>query len=745
MFIWIFYSFATQPFKTDLQVPLFYFMKKISALLITILLIATSVVAEDGYRLWLRYDKIEDASLLAAYKKALQGWMAPGNSATLEATRRELSMGLEGLLGSALPEWKTVKEGAIVFGTPANSGIIAALGLGEPLGKAGKEGYLIQNATYNGKRVVAIAANTDQGVMYGVFHFLRLLQTHQSVNDLSIASTPAIGLRLLNHWDNLDRTVERGYAGFSIWDWHRLPLYIDPRYIDYARANASIGINGTVLTNVNANALILRPDYLEKVKALADVFRPYGIKVYLTARFSAPIELGGLSTADPLDPMVKQWWKDKIDEIYKYVPDFGGLLVKANSEGQPGPQNYGRSHADGANILADALEPYGGVVIWRAFVYSNEQPEDRAKQANMEFEPLDGSFHKNVLIQVKNGPIDFQPREPFHPLFGAMPKTPLMMEFQITQEYLGQGTNLVFLAPMWEEVLQADTHVKGAGSTVARIIEGQLDGHSLTGMAGVSNIGNDRCWTGHPIAQANWYAFGRLAWNPMLSSVTIAAEWIRMTYSNNDSVVRPLTAMLLQSHEICVDYMTPLGLHHIMGAGHHYGPGPWVNQMSRADWTSVYYHKADSLGIGFDRTATGSNAVSQYAPQVRDIFASRTACPEKLLLWFHHVGWQETLEDGKTLWESLCLHYDQGVAGVKKMHEIWRSLEKYVDAERFHHVDMLLSIQEQEAAWWRNACIAYFQSISKLPLPKGVAAPPQTLEYYEGLTFPYAPGIRPRW
>lgn len=720
-------------------------MKKISTLLIAFLLAAMCAMAEDGYRLWLRYDKIADASLLANYHKTLKGWKAPVSSDISRAAFRELKSGLRGLLGKELPQVKKVTQGTILAGTPSNSAELAALGLEGQLKKAGREGYLILNKRYQGQDIIAIAANTDQGVLYGVFHFLRLLQAHQSLENLSIESAPAIQLRLLNHWDNLDRTVERGYAGFSIWDWHRLPLYLDPRYGDYARANASIGINGTVLTNVNANALVLRPDYLEKVKALADIFRPYGIKVYLTARFSAPIELGGLPTADPLDPAVRQWWKDKIDEIYRYVPDFGGFLVKANSEGQPGPQNYGRSHADGANMLADALEPHGGIVIWRAFVYSNEQPEDRAKQANIEFEPLDGSFHKNVLIQVKNGPIDFQPREPFHPLFGAMPKTPLMMEFQITQEYLGQGTNLVFLAPMWQEVLRADTYAKGPGSTVAKIIEGRLDDHALTGMAGVSNIGNDRCWTGHPMAQANWYAFGRLAWDPMLDAGAIAEEWIRMTFSNDAAVMTPLKNMLLDSHETCVNYMTPLGLHHIMGAGHHYGPGPWVSQMPRADWTSVYYHKADSLGIGFDRTTTGSNAVSQYASQVRDRFALRTACPEKLLLWFHHVGWNETLQDGKTLWESLCLHYDKGVAGVSKMHQTWRSLKNQIDKERYYEVDMLLSIQEQEAAWWRNACIAYFQSISKLPLPKGVAPPPQTLEYYEGLTFPYAPGIRPRW
>ncbi len=349
-------------------------------------------------------------------------------------------------------------------------------------------------------------------MLYGTFHFLRLVQTQENIDKLNIVSVPKIQNRILNHWDNLNRTVERGYAGSSIWDWHKLPGYIDQRYIDYARANASIGINGTVLTNVNANALALTKMYLEKFAALADVFRPYGIKVYLTARFSAPVEIGGLKTADPLDPEVQEWWKKKTNEIYEYIPDFGGFLVKANSEGQPGPQNYKRTHADGANMLADAVAPHGGIVMWRAFVYSNETPDDRFKQAYNEFKPLDGQFRKNVLLQVKNGPIDFQPREPFHPLFGAMPKTPLMMEFQITQEYLGQGTNLVYLSTMFKEALDADTYSKGKGSTVAKVVDGSLDNHTISAIAGVANIGSDRNWTGHPFAQANWYAYGRLRW-----------------------------------------------------------------------------------------------------------------------------------------------------------------------------------------------------------------------------------------
>ncbi|MDH7605858.1 MAG: alpha-glucuronidase, partial [Melioribacter sp.] len=543
------------------------------------------------------------------------------------------------------------------------------------------------------------------------------------------------------HWDNLNRTVERGYAGFSIWDWHKLPDYIDTRYKDYARANASIGINGTVLTNVNANAWVLTHDYLLKVAALANVFRTYGIKVYLTARFSAPIEIGNLKTADPLNEDVRQWWKEKVKEIYSLIPDFGGFLVKANSEGQPGPQNYGRSHADGANMLAEALEPYGGVVMWRAFVYDNNIPEDRAKQAYNEFKPLDGKFKKNVLIQVKNGPIDFQPREPFHPLFGAMPNTPLMMEFQITQEYLGQGTHLVYLATLFKECLESDTYCKGKGSTVAKVIDGSLDNHSISGIAGVSNIGTDRNWTGHLFGQANWYAFGRLAWNHELTSEEVAEEWIRQTFSNDNEVVSKIKTIMLKSREDCVNYMTPLGLHHIMGWNHHYGPAPWIKDKHRDDWTSVYYHRADSNGIGFDRTEKGSNAVSQYYPEVAEIFSSLEKCPDEYLLWFHHLPWNYKMKSGNTLWEELCYHYYKGVEGVKETINIWKSLESKIDKDEFEHVKMLLNIQLKEAIWWRNACVLYFQTFSKMPIPNELEKPDKSLEYYMNLNFPYAPGI----
>jgi alpha-glucuronidase len=632
-------------------------------------------------------------------------------------------------------------DGVLVVGTPASSPLVAGLGLEGELERCRDEGFVIHSRAIAGRRATVVAANTETGVLYGVFRFLRLIQTHQDLETVSLVDAPRVQLRVLNHWDNLDRTVERGYAGFSLWDWHKLPDYLDPRYTDYARVNASVGINGTVLTNVNANATALTPEYLAKAAALADVFRPWGIRVYLTARFSAPMEIGGLETADPLDPAVAEWWKDKAAEIYRLIPDFGGFLVKANSEGQPGPQDYGRSHAEGANMLADAVAPHGGVVMWRAFVYSSEEPEDRAKQAYNEFVPLDGSFRPNVLVQVKNGPIDFQPREPFHPLFGAMPKTPLMMEFQVTQEYLGFATHLAFLAPMWEEVLRADTHAKGEGSRVASVIDGSLHGHERTGIAGVANTGTDRNWCGSVMACVNWYAFGRLAWDPGLDSATIAGEWVRATFGNDPGVVGPVTEMLLASREAVVDYMTPLGLHHLMARGHHYGPGPWVSGGPRADWTSLYYHRADEGGIGFDRTRTGSDAVSQYFPPVRDAYGDLETVPEELLLWFHRVPWDHRMASGRTLWEELLHRYQRGVDRVREMLATWQSLEGRIDPERFAQVRDFLAIQEKEARWWRDSSVLYFQTFSGKPVPEDYEPPELTLEEYQAITHPYAPGI----
>ncbi len=685
--------------------------------------------AEDGYELWLRYRPVE-AAWLRSYSSAVRELVGTTDSATLLAARSELTRALAGLAG-AVPRNATrpTREGTIVFGTPRSSPVIAALHL--DLQRAGPEGYLIRTLTIDQHRTTVIAANEDIGVLYGVFHFLRLLQTRQPLERLDIMSAPQLRYRVLDHWDNLDGTVERGYAGASIWDWHKLPDYLDPRYVDYARACASLGINGTVLTNVNASALSLTPLYLKKAAALANVFRAYGLHVYLSARFSAPMEIGGLKTADPLDPTVRAWWRAKADEIYRAIPDFGGFLVKANSEGQPGPQDYGRSHADGANMLAEAVAPHGGIVMWRAFVYSQEQPSDRATQAYAEFAPLDGKFEDHVLIQLKNGPIDFQPREPFHPLFGAMPHTRLMLELQITKEYLGFATHLAYLGPMWEETLGSDTYGHGPGSTVRSII---------AGMAGVANIGADRNWCGSIFDQANWFAFGRLAWDPDLKSETIAEQWVRMTWSNDPAFIHPVVGMMMRSREAVVDYMTPLGLHHQMARDSHYGPGPWVSGGSRADWTSIYYNRADAQGIGFDRTASGSNAVAQYAPPVAARFSSLASTPEELLLWFHHVPWNYRLPSGALLWDELVRRYSRGVDSVAAMRSTWARLASYVDAERYTQVAAFLAIQQREAQWWRDASIAYFQSLSQLPLPAGYAPPPFPLQYYESLCFPYAPG-----
>jgi alpha-glucuronidase len=697
----------------------------------------TPAQAEDGYDLWLRYRPIAaDRDATAALRSLT---LVPlGDSATLRAATAELSRGLEGLSGQHPMIATAITAGAIVYGTGATPAV-AALGL--PLGDLGREGYIVRSVVIEGHAVTVVAANSDVGVLYGVFALLRHVQTGGAITNLDIVSAPRVALRVLDHWDNLDRHVERGYSGQSIWDWHRLPDYTPALYTDYARANASIGINGTVLNNVNANALSLTAPYIRKAAALADVFRPYGIKVYLSARFSAPMEIGGLPTADPLDPGVQAWWRAKADEIYAAIPDFGGFLVKANSEGQPGPQDYHRTHAEGANMLADAVAPHGGVVMWRAFVYSHENADDRAKQAWSEFTPLDGQFRPNVIVQVKNGPIDFQPREPFHPLFGAMPKTPLMIEFQITKEYLGFATHLAYLGPLYEETLQSDTARPGAGATVARIVDGAVDGHALTGMAGVANIGSDRNWSGSHFDQANWYVFGRMAWDPEAGRArAFAEEWTRMTFSNDSRVVTPIVQMMMESREAVVDYMTPLGLHHLMATGHHYGPAPWVADLARPEWNPVYYHRADAAGIGFDRTASGSDAVAQYAPPLAARLSDPKTTPVNELLWFHHLGWDYSMPSGRPLWTELVQTYDRGVATVAEMQTTWSGLEPWIDAQRFGEVSTFLSIQQQEAQWWRDASIAYFMDVSGRPLPDGVAPPPHPLAWYKALSFPFAPG-----
>ncbi|MCD0468748.1 alpha-glucuronidase family glycosyl hydrolase [Flavobacterium sp. JAS] len=696
--------------------------------------------AQKDYKLWLQYNIITDPDLAREYLSNIQGIVSFGNSETIKIACAELQLGLGEILGKKFENKPITEEGRnIIIGSKESLGPEIQKEIGS-FDLINKEGFIIKSVSLKNKKQIIITGKSDVGVLYGVYSFLRLIQINKSIENLNIIDSPKINIRILNHWDNLDRTVERGYAGFSLWNWQKLPGFIDQRYIDYARANASIGINGTVLTNVNANALILTSQYLEKVEALANVFRPYGIKVYLTARFSAPIEIGGLKTADPKDVQVANWWKEKAKEIYKRIPDFGGFLVKANSEGQPGPQNYGRDHVDGANMLADAVAPFGGVIMWRAFVYSEHDVNDRAKQAYAEFQPYDGKFKDNVIVQVKNGAIDFQPREPFHPLFGAMPKTPIMMEFQITQEYLGFSTHLVFLPKLFQEVLESDTYQKGKGSTVAQVIDGSLSPRKLTGIAGVSNIGNDLNWTGHPFAQANWYGFGRLAWDPYLDSDVIADEWLRCTFSNNENLIKPVKEIMMKSREAVVNYMTPLGLHHIMDTGHHYGPGPWVSNLSRPEWNPTYYHKADKNGIGFDRSKTGTNATSQYASEVEKVFDNLETCPEQDLLWFHHVSWDYKLKNGQTLWNGLALKYQEGVNQVQEMQNTWNKTEKYLDSERFKEVQMLLEIQYKEAKWWRDACLLYFQQYSGKELPVGVEKPTQTLEYFKSLKFPFAPG-----
>lgn len=709
---------------------------KLKLIYIAALILCMPVLhAENGYELWLRYQKVDNSQLLNSYSKILAKLNFPVNSATLTEAKNELKQGLNGLLDTNLAETDGISKGTLLVGTLSSSKVLSGLNeITTEISRLNDEGFLIKTLKIKGVPCTVIAARKDIGVMYGVFHFLRLLQTQSDIKELNITQAPKLQRRMLNHWDNLNGTIERGYAGYTIWDWQRLPGYIDPRYRDYARANASIGINGTVLNNVNANARSLTTEYLIKAAALADVFRPYGIRVYLTARFSAPKELRALNTADPLNPEVRQWWKDKVKEIYKYIPDFGGFLVKANSEGQPGPQDYKRTHADGANMMAEALEPYGGIVMWRAFVYENSRNVDRAGNGYEEFKPLDGKFNKNVFVQPKNGPIDFQPREPFHPLFGAMPQTPLMLEFQITQEYLGYATNLAYLGPLFEECLDSDTYTKGKGTTVANVLEDYNRSHGISGIAGVANIGTDINWCGHLFGQSNWYAFGRMAWNPELSSEEVADEWLRMTFNNNTSFVNPIKQMMQQSRETVVNYRNPLGLNHIMNFATHYGPGPWYKD---PHWDAKDYHKADETGIGVDRTSKGSNVVNQYAKPLAEILENLNTCPQKDLLWFHHLPWDYKMPSGKILWDELVAYYYKGVEEVRGMRKLWDSMEGKIDTERFNHVKQLLKIQEDEAIWWRDGCVLYFQTFSKRPIPSQYEHPKHTLEYYKRIPFPY--------
>ena len=587
-----------------------------------------------------------------------------------------------------------------------------------------EDGFMIKD-TPHGRQILA---KTDVGVMYGKYALQRMERTGQADGPLDVREEPSYDRRILNHWDNLDNTVERGYAGWSIWHWGE-PVPVE-LIRQYSQLNASIGINGSVLNNVNAAPEMLRRDYLERVAQIADIMRPYGIHVYLSVNFSSPAALGGLPTSDPLDTEVQQWWKEKVSEIYGLIPDFGGFLVKANSEGLPGPQDFGRTHADGANMLADALAPYDGIVMWRAFVYSPKS-SDRANQAVEEFEPLDGQFRDNVLIQIKNGPVDFQPREPFSPLFGRMSKTALMPELQITQEYLGFSNHLVYLVPLFKECLDSDTYCSGEGSTVAAITTGSVypDTYKTTAIAGVANIGRDANWCGHEFAQSSWYGFGRMAWNVNLSSEDIALEWLQQTFTSETEFTEPVLDMMMSSREAAVDYMMPLGFHHIFAWGHHYGPEPWCEiEGARPDWLPKYYHKADTLGVGFDRTRGGSGNVDQYHEPLASIYNSIETCPEDLLLWFHHVPWTHIMSSGRTLWDEICFRYDRGVKTARSYLSVWDEMRPYVDSERWEAVRAKLEIQESDARWWRDACVQYFGEFSGMSVPNEIEQPERPLD-----------------
>jgi alpha-glucuronidase len=591
--------------------------------------------AEDGHQLWLRYQPVNKCKVVTDF-----------NSPTIDIIRQELAT--------------YYRSDAIALKLDATM--------------PADDGYRFDGST--------LTARNEAGLLYGAYALLR--------GDTQVESHPAYGLRLLNHWDNLDGSIERGYAGGSIFEWFHLNKELIK---EYARANASLGINGSVLNNVNASPKMLTTTYLKEVKQIADILRPYHIKVFLSINFATPMALKETKTADPLDKSVARWWQKKAKEIYKLIPDFGGFLVKANSEGQPGPGDYQRTHAEGANMLADALKPYKGIVMWRCFVYgANHKGEDRVKQAVSEFKPLDGQFRDNVILQTKNGPLDFQPREPYSPIFDQIKQTPNMVELQITQEYLGQSRHLVYLAPMWQEFFS------------------QVNPRSLKGIAGVANIGLDRNWCGHHFSQANWYAFGRLAWNPRLSADRIAREWIEQTFTTDEHFVNTVAQLMMESREACVNYMMPLGLHHIFKFDHHYGPEPDGFIASYPlEWCPVYYHKADKQGIGFERSSKGTDATSQYRPEVARRYDNIDTCPENVLLWFHHVPWDYRMKDGSTLWESLQYHYNEGVLWTEHAQNLWHTtLRHYVDQQRWREVDERLEHQVDNAREWRDTCLKYF-------------------------------------
>lgn len=605
-----------------------------------------------------------------------------------------------------------------------------------------------------------LEAASEVGLLYGAYHLLRMQAIGQNVTDTVLTEIPAYNVRILNHWDNLNGTIERGYAGRSIFwrnsaDQMRVDANGDAneqdllqpkdtpeipsveRLHDYARANASIGINAFVPDNVNASPKVLSAEYLQEVKKMADIMRPYGIKTYLAINFASPMVLGGLDTADPLDKNVQRWWQQKVKEIYQLVPDFGGFLVKANSEGQPGPIDFGRTHADGANMLAKALKPYKGIVMWRAFVYSPSDP-DRAKQAYLEFQPLDGQFMDNVIIQIKNGPIDFQPREAYSALFGAMPQTREMAELQITQEYLGHSNHIAYLGTMWQEFIEtvAEQAKCPLNNTQAKAVAGKKKGTPLTAISGVSNIGNSQSWCGNVMAQSNWYAFGRLAWNDQLTAEQIAREWTAQTLAHEPEATESIVSMMMRSREAVVDYMMPLGLHHQFAWGHHYGPEPYCAiPGARPDWMPSYYHKADAQGLGFDRSSRGTNATGQYPEAYAKLLDNPETCPYELLLWFHHVGWNQQIchtcgprHLHESLWDALCHHYQNGLDEVRQMQREWEKVSSAVDTETFLDIQRRLRIQARDAQWWKDGCLLYFQTFSHMPFPDDVEPSVHDLE-----------------
>ena len=666
-------------------------MKKYLILLFTVLTSLHVSAQSDGSQLWLGKQYANSCQVISQLP----------DDATAKIAKQELEN-----------NWR---------GKNVELKIDKALNLGEGYNLYARPAQQGDNIQYE----ATITASNPIGLLYGAYELIRLQNTdayntgsgNQQNFSKAIDKTekPQVGLRILNHWDNLDGSIERGYAGKSIFKWEEIKLgkngkggsiskSLHDRLITYARANASLGINGSVLNNVNASPKMMTAEYINKVKVIANILRPYGIRVYLSINFASPMALGYTKTADPLDKKVQQWWKKKAKEIYATIPDFGGFLVKANSEGQPGPGDYHRTHADGANMLADAVKPYGGIIMWRSFVYgANHKGEDRVKQAVSEFKGMDGKFRDNVILQSKNGPLDFQPREPYAPIFDNIKQTPQIAELQITQEYLGQSKHLTYLAPMWKEFF------------------GFVNPDRLVGISGVANIGDDANWCGHPFSQANWYAFGRLAWNPSLTAEEIAHEWLVQTYENQDEkFTKPVEMMMMTSREACVNYMMPLGLHHIFKFDHHYGPEPDGFIASYPlEWCPVYYHKADAQGVGFDRSSKGTDAVGQYPEPYRSMYDNIATCPEEYLLWFHHVPWTYKMKSGSTLWQELCMKYNMGVAMVEVYRDFWHtSAKQYMKGheQEWQHTDSLLNVQLENAKEWRNTCLKYFQTFSKMKI-----------------------------